>query len=79
MSDISALETEHARLSQYLNENALTGAGTPEYRKAVLSHRPLTDLLRFPTEAARANVAAQLKQIEDGTHPLLVSATKGTG
>lgn len=72
MTEFSALEAEHARLTQWRNENA-DKTGTLEYRKSTISHRLLTDLLERDggTEADRAEVARQLAQVEDGTHPQL--------
>lgn len=42
---IEAPEIEHARLTAYLREHALTKPRPANYRKLILVHRLLTDLL----------------------------------
>ncbi len=54
---MSTLHTEHARLTAWLKANALEKAGTPEFRRANITHRILTDLIRGNGDPAQVRAA----------------------
>lgn len=68
MSNIEALEAEHARLTKWMQDNLLEKSGSAECRRLVLAHRILTDLLKADggTPEQRAAAMRELTAIHAG-------------
>ncbi len=78
---MTSLRAEHHRLSSLMRRDALEKAGKPAFRKIVIAHRLVTDLLARDggSSEERAYVFAKLNEPVEASEALVEASKRGNG